>query len=840
MFAQRFLAVLSRGSSRRPPLKDGNESHHRELRLEPLEDRALLSVGTPLGEPADAPRDVPEASGTPPVVLFEDFPSQTFDSGTWASFGDATIDDVGVAEPSAPFAVRLNGFPSAGDVIESVEFDLSDHDFAQFGYAFQRTGGGNSPEPGEDLVVSFLADGGEWVELDRQLGDGPDMTQFEQRLVAFPPEALHDGFRFRVSVTGTPDPTMVYDEWFVDDLSITCPDTGISVSCVGDPATSERGGRAQLTVALQTIPQSTVTIDVTSDDLTEGTVSPSSLTFTTSNWNVPQTVTVTGRDDYAPDGDVAYAVELVSHSSGAFYDGLVAEVTLVNLDDDATSPASLPFAEDFSEGTLPEDCWNFYSNGYGRIQVADGALRMDSSSSGGYGMNEAVLRLDLSQLPDAVLWFDHENPDHGDDTHTDGLILGELFTTPHRNADLVSISDDGVHWCVLRLLSPSASYVCDLGEAAADAGMTLSDDFRIKFQQYDNYPWDTEGRAFDNIVVRAGMPGLALEGASALQTSETGTSQTFTVALDNPPAADVTVAVSARDSSEGIVEPATLTFTAANWNVPQSATVTGLDDDINDGDRRYAVRLTTTSADTFYDGLLEEVTCINVDDDEAVIVSPPFYEQFPYMSLPFEWWDFYSTEQGRILVSSAKLQMDSKTRGAYALNEAILHVDLSDTEADLILAYDNQRSPGSDYPHDGGLEEGDLFTHAHWNADMVSVSDDGLTWYVLDQLETRGFHAFDLDAAIADAGMTRSADFRIKFQQYGNDSWDDEGRTFDDIMVREGSPGITVLPDSGLETTEGGETATFQVVLDAAPLLDVTVNIHSGDSSEGIASPINP
>jgi hypothetical protein len=37
-----------------------------------------------------------------------------------------------------------------------------------------------------------------------------------------------------------------------------------------------------------------VTIALTSSDTTEGTVSPASLTFTPGNWNVAQTVTVTG------------------------------------------------------------------------------------------------------------------------------------------------------------------------------------------------------------------------------------------------------------------------------------------------------------------------------------------------------------------------------------------------------------------------------------------------------------------------------------------------------------------------------------------------------------------
>ena len=49
-------------------------------------------------------------------------------------------------------------------------------------------------------------------------------------------------------------------------------------------------------------PNSNVVISVTSADTDEATVSHSSLTFTTGNWNSAQTVTVTGVADNAVDG----------------------------------------------------------------------------------------------------------------------------------------------------------------------------------------------------------------------------------------------------------------------------------------------------------------------------------------------------------------------------------------------------------------------------------------------------------------------------------------------------------------------------------------------------------
>ena len=81
---------------------------------------------------------------------------------------------------------------------------------------------------------------------------------------------------------------------------------GITVTPTSGLTTTEAGGTATFTVVLDTQPTADVTIGLSSSDTTEGTVAPASLTFTTANWNVAQTVTVTGVDDAVDDGDIAY------------------------------------------------------------------------------------------------------------------------------------------------------------------------------------------------------------------------------------------------------------------------------------------------------------------------------------------------------------------------------------------------------------------------------------------------------------------------------------------------------------------------------------------------------
>ena len=106
---------------------------------------------------------------------------------------------------------------------------------------------------------------------------------------------------------------------------------------------TEAGGSDTFTVVLNTQPTADVTVDLSSSDWTEGTVSPASPTFTTLNWDTPQTVTVTGVDDVDVDGNVAYTIVTGDAvSADPDYAGMaVADVSVTNLDDDGMAVISV-------------------------------------------------------------------------------------------------------------------------------------------------------------------------------------------------------------------------------------------------------------------------------------------------------------------------------------------------------------------------------------------------------------------------------------------------------------------------------------------------------------------
>lgn len=155
-----------------------------------------------------------------PSIVFEDvFASPTFDSTLWTSFSGATIDAVGTGEPSPDFSLRLNGNPSGNDFAESRVIDLAPYSWATLVYYYERRGGGESPDSGDDLIVEYH-NGLGWVELDRRLGEGPDMTDYARAVVELPPDAMSPGFKLRLRNLASAGN---YDDWFVDDVRIAVP-----------------------------------------------------------------------------------------------------------------------------------------------------------------------------------------------------------------------------------------------------------------------------------------------------------------------------------------------------------------------------------------------------------------------------------------------------------------------------------------------------------------------------------------------------------------------------------------------------------------------------------------
>jgi hypothetical protein len=114
---------------------------------------------------------------------------------------------------------------------------------------------------------------------------------------------------------------------------------------------------------------------------------------------------------------------------------------------------------------------------------------------------------------------------------------------------------------------------------------------------------------------------IVTEPTPSASTTEAGDFVEFTVALTEAPTADVSFSVSSSNVDEGTVDVEQLTFTSSNWSLPQTVTVTGVDDSVVDGDVGYLIVLGVAStSDDNYTGLNpDDVALNNVDDDSPIL-----------------------------------------------------------------------------------------------------------------------------------------------------------------------------------------------------------------------------
>ena len=117
-------------------------------------------------------------------------------------------------------------------------------------------------------------------------------------------------------------------------------------------------------------------------------------------------------------------------------------------------------------------------------------------------------------------------------------------------------------------------------------------------------------------------PSISENGGVATVTLEEATTKTYTVTLATEPTADVAVTVADDDLDAVTVAPTTLTFTATDWNTPQSVTVMADADMDNYRDEMVTLTHMVTSSDTNYASLSADVRVTVKDKDTPLPLVP--------------------------------------------------------------------------------------------------------------------------------------------------------------------------------------------------------------------------
>ena len=348
-----------------------------------------------------------------------------------------------------------------------------------------------------------------------------------------------------------------------DDMRglIVTPDA-VTVTESGNRPDSTIRNQGFYTVRLRTPPEGPVTVAVASADTSMATASPSSLTFTTSNWEAPQRVVVTGVDDAAGDPDDFRTVNVTNTASGRGYDGVGSDVTVRVEDTGRPDIVGVTFEPS--------------------------SVTVDEGDTASYTM---------------VL-----------DTQPTGPVTVVFVRTPE-TADAVTVRPQSITFTRSNWNEPQTVTITSLDNLvdAADKAVTITHRFSGLGSDY---------HALMNVTVTVTVidddqKGLKISKQS-LPVSETGTNS-YTVALSSKPQANVSVSVTGHNQDIATVSAAALTFTSSNWDTPQRVTVTGVDDVVDNtgGSRSLTLTNTPSGADSGYDvqeGLAKEVA-VTVSDD---------------------------------------------------------------------------------------------------------------------------------------------------------------------------------------------------------------------------------
>lgn len=354
---------------------------------------------------------------------------------------------------------------------------------------------------------------------------------------------------------------------------------GITVVPRSGLVTSEAGVQDTFTVVLNSKPMSDVTVSLTSDKSSEGTVAPASLVFTPANWMAPQLATVTGVDDEAKDGPQDYTITVASSSDDQSY----AHVAPVKVEVRNEDNESAGFVVAYVSG----------------IDTVD-ATKLRTSEDGDSASFTVALTFPPEQ--DVIVPISVDVPAEGQ-VSPDSLTFTPLNWNAPQTVTVKGLEDDQV-------ADGNQPYNVVLGTPGGeDPEYSLLSPRLVPLINADN---DKPGF---NVML---LTGIDANDPTRLKTSERGTTATFSIALSSKPSAEVSIALTSSMPSEATVTPALLTFTAENWQSPQIVSVTGVNDDSADGSPLLFVRTgVAMSEDLEYALDPPDIQVINEDDDSA-------------------------------------------------------------------------------------------------------------------------------------------------------------------------------------------------------------------------------
>ena len=235
-----------------------------------------------------------------------------------------------------------------------------------------------------------------------------------------------------------------------DTAGVTVSDTSLDI---------DEGDSDTYTVALDSQPTHDVTITVNDPSNTDVTAEPADLTFTPSNWDTTQTVTVTASQDSGHDDEDGTVTHTAS-STDTKYQGISVGSVLVNVTDDDDVPVTVSFGSatyNVAEGNTVAVKVKLSADPERTVEVPLTVTTMDGASSSDYSGVPANV---VFSSGDTEKTFDFEAIDDAADDDGERVrltfrTLPPRVTSTSPSQAVVSITDDDAPAVTVSFEQPS-------------------------------------------------------------------------------------------------------------------------------------------------------------------------------------------------------------------------------------------------------------------------------------------------------------------------------------------------------------------------------------------------
>lgn len=316
----------------------------------------------------------------------------------------------------------------------------------------------------------------------------------------------------------------------------------------------EGGAPGEYELTLGSEPRNPVTVTVVVDD--QLLVVPPALYFNAITWSVPQTVTVTAKDDIVMEEVHVGAIVHKVSSLDPVYHNIFAPGVTANIGD----------------------------NDYSGILLSAQSIEITEGAPAGSESTYSVVLVSQPIQPVTVFVGASEN----------------LTATP---TQLVFTPGN---WAVAQ---PVAVQAADDNVVGGEWGGEI----QHQTTSLDRYYNGLSSAIIQVNVLDNDQAALALDGSFPLQVVEEGAPTTYGISLQSQPTSTVTLAFIV-DPNQLAVQPSVMAFEPDEWDVVRQVTVRAVDDGIAEGTHTAQLGFSVHSDDVYYDNLIVDPVSVQISD----------------------------------------------------------------------------------------------------------------------------------------------------------------------------------------------------------------------------------